>query len=496
MKKVIIYISALFLILSACTKLDEEVFDKIPGDQYPENENQVSNLSVEAYTKLKPFADDEGWWFLAQEISSDEFCAPTRGADWYDGGKWLNVHRHTWSNDEESVNRMWGTMWTGVTTCNQVLDMLSDMAETEAIKAKRKEVECLRAFYYYTLIDNYGDVPYLTSAKNAPEFPYKAKRVDVYTNLINTLESSLPYLKAYDNKLMFTKYTAYALLAKLYINAEIYTGTPQWEKAGQYCDSVISGPYQLATNVSDPFKTLNSNSPEIIFLIPYDEDNFTGFRIHMRTLHYQQNLEFDMTVGPWNGLCAVPTFFNTYQNSDLRKKAYNLYGPRFDTKGNQIIDGETFKPLNLDPNIPVLYMQAPAQTPEQIRMTGARLGKYEVAIGAKENLSNDFPLFRITDFYLMKAEAEIRLGNNGDQWINPIRQRAGVSAWSGAGLDSLLAERGRELYCEGHRRQDQIRFGKWTQSWWEKDAHSTGLETFPIPKWATDVNSNLLLPAI
>ena len=210
MKKVIIYFSALFFILSACTKLDEEVFDKIPGDQYPENENQVSNLSVEAYTKLKPFADDEGWWFLAQEISSDEFCAPTRGADWYDGGKWINVHKHTWSNDEESVNRMWGTMWTGVTTCNQVLDMLSDMAETDAIYAKRKEVECLRAFYYYTLIDNYGDVPYLTSARSAPENPYKAKRGDIYNNLINTLESSLPFLKDFDNKLMFTKYTAYA----------------------------------------------------------------------------------------------------------------------------------------------------------------------------------------------------------------------------------------------------------------------------------------------
>jgi hypothetical protein len=127
-------------------------------------------------------------------------------------------------------------------------------------------------------------------------------------------------------------------------------------------------------------------------------------------------------------------------------------------------------------------------------MTGARLGKYEIALGAKENLSNDFPLFRLTDFYLMKAEAEIRLGNNGDNYINPIRTRAGVSTWSGAGLDSLLAERGRELFCEGHRRQDLIRYSKWTQSWWKKDAHAPGLETFPIPKWATDVNSNLLLP--
>jgi len=294
--------------------------------------------------------------------------------------------------------------------------------------------------------------------------------------------------------LMFNRYTAYALLAKLYLNAEVYTGTPQWEKASQYCDSVIDGPYSLATNVKDPFKTNNEKSPELIMTIPYDEDNFHGFRLHMRTLHYQQNLEFDMTVGPWNGLCIVPTFFDTYQDNDLRKAAYNMWGQRYDTKGNKIQDGETHKDLVIDPHLPKLYMQAGVETPEQIRMTGARVGKYEIKIGAKENLSNDFPLFRLTDFYLMKAEAEIRLGRNGDQWVNPIRERAGVSTWTNVGLDSLLAERGRELYVEGHRRQDQIRFGTWEQSWWEKDAHGPELRVFPIPKWATDVNSNLLLP--
>jgi hypothetical protein len=139
-------------------------------------------------------------------------------------------------------------------------------------------------------------------------------------------------------------------------------------------------------------------------------------------------------------------------------------------------------------------MQAPDFTPEQIRTTGARVGKYEIKLGAKENLSNDFPLFRITDFYLMKAETEIRQGRSGDQWINPIRTRAGVPSWTGATLEDLLDERARELYVEGHRRQDQIRFGTWEQAWWEKQAStSTKNRTFPIPKWATDANPNLLL---
>ena len=494
MNKIFLLFLLATFFLSACTKLDEEVYDKIPGDVYPENENQIANLSVEAYAKLRPIIDDEGWWFLAQEISSDELAGPTRGSDWFDGGKWINMHKHQWTNDDEGVNRMWGTFWTGITTCNQVLDMMSDLPQNPALVKKMNEVKVLRSFYYYLLMDNYGDVPYLTSAKNAPDLPFKIKREAVYDSLITTVTKALPSLKAIDNKYMATRYMGFALLAKLYINAEVYTGTPQWTLAGQYCDSVISGPYSLAANVSEPFKVNNEKSSEIIFSIPFDEDNFTGFRLHMRTLHYQQNLEFDMTVGPWNGFAIVPTFFDTYEANDLRKDAYNLYGPRYTPGGQTIIDGETHNALIIDPHLPALSMLAPTYTPEQIRTTGARVGKYEIKLGTKENLSNDFPLFRITDFYLMKAETEIQQGRNGDQWVNDIRSRAGVTNWSGTTLEQLLAERGRELYCEGHRRQDQIRFGKWNQSWWEKPTHGYENNTFPIPKWATDTNPNLLLP--
>jgi len=403
------------------------------------------------------------------------------------------MHKHIWSNDDEGVNRMWGTFWTGITTCNQIVDMMNGLPQNNAIRAKKKEVEVLRSYYYYLLLDNYGDAPYLTSALNSPALPFNVKRKDLYDSLIKTVTAALPYLKPYDNKYMVTRNMGFALLSKLYLNAEVYSGTPQWAKASQYCDSIIAGSYSLAADVLSTFKVNNEKASEIIFSIPYDEDNFQGFRIHMRTLHYQQNLEFDMTVGPWNGLCIVPTFYDTYDAADVRKSAYNLYGPRFDTKGNAIIDGETHQALVIDPHLPALDMQAPTYTPAQIRETGARLGKYEIKLGTKENLSNDFPLFRLSDFYLMKAEAEIRLGNNGDQWINPIRIRANVTPYSGATLDDVLAERGRELYCEGHRRQDQIRFNKWQQSWWEKAAHGPERNTFPIPKWATDANPNLLL---
>ena len=145
----------------------------------------------------------------------------------------------------------------------------------------------MRSFYYYLLMDNYGDAPYLISAANAPELPYKIKREDIYDSLVATVENALPSLKPIDNKYLATRNMAFALLAKLYINAEVYKGVAQWEKAGQYCDSLIAGPYNLSNSVTGTFVTNNENEPEIIFSIPYDENNFEGFRLHMRTLHYQ-----------------------------------------------------------------------------------------------------------------------------------------------------------------------------------------------------------------
>jgi starch-binding outer membrane protein, SusD/RagB family len=359
-------------------------------------------------------------------------------------------------------------------------------------------VKVLRSFYYYLLIDNYGDAPYLTSAKNAPAKPFKIKRAAIFDSLVSTIKTALPSLITSDKKTMVTRYMAYALLAKLYLNAEIYTGTAHWEEAGNYCDSVFTGPYTPESDFLAPFKTNNDNSSEIIFSIPYDEDNFQGFRLHMRTLHYQMDRKYDMPVGPWNGFAIVPDFFDKYDSLDKRRAGYNIYGLQYDIKGKVISDGETHMNLNIAPHLAGLNMQPANTSLFDLRCSGARVGKYEIKIGAKENLSNDFPLFRLTDFKLMKAEVLIRLNGDGagDELIKPIRSRAGVAGvepLSGWTLEQLLAERGRELYCEGHRRQDLIRFHEYGKAKWKKTADASDKTTFPIPKWATDANSNLLL---
>jgi hypothetical protein len=129
----------------------------------------------------------------------------------------------------------------------------------------------------------------------------------------------------------------------------------------------------------------------------------------------------------------------------------------------------------------------------EIRMSGARVKKYEIEEGALENLNNDFPLFRYADVLLMKAECAVRLrgAGAGDEFVAPIRDRAQAGSTTGFTLDQILEERGRELFCEGHRRQDLIRFGKFGDAWWEKSGSSSQREIFPVPQWAIDANPNL-----
>lgn len=479
----------LFTMLVSCTDLNDTLYDQIPSDLYPENAAQTALIPVATYAAMQPLLDNGGWWFC-QEVTSDEMVAPTRATDWEDGGKWRVLHQHTWNNNTEAINNMWSTYYNGVFEANQAIENIGEPNIT-AKATLIAQLKVLRAFYYYLLIDNYGDVPFVTSFATAPKQPEKEDREIIFANIVNDIEQSIPDLRAVNIKTSVTKGMAFSLLAKLYINAEVYTGTAQWAKAEEACDSVIAlGLYSLESDPLGPFVTQNQNSPENIFTIPYDEDNYQGFNLHMRTLHYNHNLTFDMPVGPWNGFAVMESHYNSYASNDLRKKGF-LVGQQYTSSGVPIKDpGAADANLILDPYIPALFMTA-ANSLIEIRMSGARVAKFEIKKGAKANLSNDFPLFRYADILLMKAECMIRRGGNGDSYVNQIRTRAGVPTLSSVNLATLLEERGREMFWEGHRRQDQIRFGTFNNAWWEKPASTPDRNIFPIPQWAIDANPNL-----
>jgi hypothetical protein len=470
----------------SCTNLEETIYDQIPESEFPENEAQAALKVIPTYKELADLIDDAGWWFWAQEVSSDEIVFPTRLTDWDDGGKWRVLHTHEWSNNIDAVNSMWSHLYDGVTEANRAIDELEGLNDPVTVA----KLKTLRAFYYYLLIDNYGDVPLVTSFLTAEAQPEKEDRAAIYNFILNDLLNATQFLSERVNNFAVSKGMAYTLIAKLYLNAEIYTGTPQWKNAENFCDSLIDlGVYSLEGEALAPFVTDNDASIENIFTIPFDKENLQGFRLHMRTLHYLSNQTYGMLAGPWNGFGAVEDHYNTFTDNDDRKAGF-IVGQQYTAAGAPLFDETAGSPLIINPEIPALNMDG-SYSFEQIRMSGARVGKYQIAKGTDENLSNDFPLFRYADVLLMKAEAMIRQGKNGDDFVNMVRNRAGLGNWSNATLDMILAERGREMFCEGHRRQDLIRFGKFNDAWWEKPASSADRNIFPIPQWAIDANPNL-----
>ncbi len=495
------FIILITLLLVSCTDLTTRIYDRIPADRYPENETQAALMLIPVFSPMQQFLDWGGWWF-AQELTTDETVCPTRNTDWYDGGKWLALYLHQWShsnNDIEAINSMWYWFYKGVYEANKLIEFLQPAADNgnEQAKLTIAKAKVMRDYYYWLLIDNYGDVPYITSFSHAPVNPYRNHRAAIWDSIVTDIESVLPLIPETGSKYTVTKGMAYTLLARLYLNAAVYTGqekTEYWQKAEDYCDSVINlGIYDLEADPLAPFVTHNEASPENIFTIGYDENNYKGFNLHMRTLHYQSYLTFNMKVKPWNGFAVVEDFYNLYSNQDRRKKMF-LVGQQYSYTGQPITDpGADNAPLVFDPHIPALVMRAGDYTLVQIRMSGARVVKFEVKLGATDNLSNDYPIFRYADVLLMKAEAALRLGDEATarSLVNQIRNRAGLPDWNVLTLDSLLAERGREMFWEASRRQDLIRFGKFGDAWWAKDADQEDKSIFPIPRWAIDANPNL-----
>ncbi len=490
MKRLISILAVGILLNSSCTKIQDPLYDSVNENDFPENLTQLAIVPSPAYKQMQYFLDGGGWWF-AQELTSDEMVCPTRHTDWADGGKWAVLHTHEWTNTTEAVSSMWGNFIDGTRFANKIIERLQELPQTESSIISISKMKILRSYYYYLLIDNYGDVPYVTKFKDAVAEPEKEPRATIFNNITQEIAKELQVIPiAQISKYSVTRAMAYSLLAKLYLNSEVYTGTPQWEKAGKYCDTLMTLGYALEPNALGPFITMNENSTENIWTIPFDEDKFKGFNLHMRTLHYNSNLTFDMPVGPWNGFAVTESHYNSYPLGDKRK-GYFLVGQQYDIGGKPINDVAAGNlPLIFNPYIPKLIMDA-SNTPEEIRMSGARVVKFEIKKGAKADLSNDFPIFRYADILLMKAEAEIRQGRSGDEWVNMIRERAGLNDLSGVTLTQLLEERGREMFWEAHRRQDQIRFGTFNEEGWYKPASDPSRKIFPIPQWAVDVNPNL-----
>ena len=557
MKRSLIKTSGVLLALGmavfsqSCTNLDEELYDSVtPANFFKTEEEFISALGA-AYTQFADYASNDP--LNLDALMTDEAVYPTRGQDWDDGGLLRRAHLHSYTPEDGHFNGGWNFGFGGVNTANRLIYQFQTLVESgqvdqAAADAFIAELETVRGFFYWRLIDWFGNIPLVTDFATAEAAPQTKPRLEVYNFIVSNLEASVPKLsKAVDGTTYgrMNYYAGKTLLAKLYINAKVYSGTAQWDNVIAACDEVInSGKYTLESNYFANFNVDNSGSKEFIFAIPYDQVFFQGFNLAVRSLHYGSQQTYNLTAQPWNGFCTMEEFYNSYDNADLRKgDVGTVTGPA--TKRGNFIAGYQYKagggkvmddgfetpqpnrspvPLLGDPdgaplnfgNIGSTQPQINELGPQAYRQAGVRVGKWEIANGSQpNNMDNDYALFRYADVLLMKAEALWRKGNTAEALIlvNQIRARAGVSNltsldgpvsfdMAGGSIPGgeLFNEIGREMFAEHHRREDLMRWGlyfsvaKWALPFYNPgDVIKTDPYTalFPIHKDKISANPNL-----
>ena len=519
----------------SCTKLDESkyLFDKVTGDQFGKTDLEISSAVGAAYSNLAGVGGNNHYIPL-NEVTTDEMVVPTRGPDWGDGGHWVRLKKHAYVSTDPLPGNGWNFCYSGISSCNRLIATLTTIGTPTAL-AYVPELKGLRAIYYYWLLDWYGNVPLsIDFADTKP--PANATRKQVYDFVESELLANGPLLKkpttipdiATYGRVNF--YTVQACLAKLYLNAQVYTGTAQWDKAIAACNQIInSGIYQLTPNYVDNFVQNNQNSKEFIWAIPFDHIKFGGLNLDMMTLSYLNQATYNINAQPWNGFASVSEFYNSYidpaQNpgpqgtvvgidplgtpttgtDDKRMRANFVVGPQFSSTGVRLSDDGADatdpdgKPFTFTPYINQLE-------PAAWRQSGARIGKWQFYMGMTQNMDNDFAVFRYADILLTKAEATARMSNNWNDGsvlavVNQIRtQHGGVTPFTTLTAATFLAERSREMFAEAWKRQDMVRFGTYNNAYLfhaADPADALGpnginhLNVFPIPETQINANKNL-----
>ncbi|MCA6079183.1 RagB/SusD family nutrient uptake outer membrane protein [Fulvivirga sedimenti] len=489
MKKLIYYsafIASLTMVSTSCIEPDQEVFSSIPRDVVLSSTDPdvLASLAKSAYSPIRGTWGGHNSLWSMHEVASDEMVITQKGPDWEDGGQWIRMHRHEYTPSEESINNAWGYCFGAI---GQVNTLLRQFGESEALSA---ELRTLRALVYLWLIDAYGNVPIILETDDNPSPPTNSRQ-EIFNFIESEVTASLPFLAQERTYTRVNYYVGQMILAKLYLNAEVYTGTARWADAEEATQAIISGGvYSLESDFFANFVTDNAGSVENIFVINYDQDNAGGFNLGQMTLHYLSQNTYNLQEQPWNGYSSLEDFYNSFDEDDERIDSF-LEGPQFSSSGEPLIDlsAEPNDPdgpaLNFTPEINML-------APGAFRQAGVRVGKWEFATGAQQSLSNDFPIFRYSDVLLMHAEAKWRQGDGSAvDFVNQVRARAGIAPLASLNADNLLAERGREMFAEGYRRSDLIRFGKYNDPWWEKPASNASVNIFPIPLPQLQRNQNL-----
>jgi starch-binding outer membrane protein, SusD/RagB family len=543
-----IMLAAIVLAGISCTKLEENVLDEssIQG----QTDKQIADgLIAPVYARL-PDIYRHTTLFALSEISTDEAILPYRGGtDWGDNGIYISLHRHETTSTDPNVRDTWNLITQSISRSVIALNALPENKDVNA-KVYLAEAKAMRAFYNMLALDLWGisfvkekpdDISQIIRGNEAVE--YIAKEL---TAAEANLESTVGAGRV-------SKAAAWGLLARLYLNAAVYRdpyGTPQFktedlDKVNDYTTRIInSGTYQLAADYFSIFSDNNSNNRELVFAV----DQRFDLNGHNRLAYFSlSGDQFPLPAFPGangtDGPGITPDFYRTWVNAysgdpagkDPRFYKKNLIVPangadtcyrdvdfkidRGILRGQQFglirqsgafvkcsdgrfRVGKLFNVTRSRPTLPVDFTETiNFTTAGSDYNTGFRVEKYEFSAKSASGRNfgeADISIVRMADVYLMRAEAKLRKGDPSGALtdINAIRAARTAYGFTAPALtavtnDILLRERGFELYWEFQRRTDLIRFGKYEDSWTEKNNTDKNKRLFPIPQTAIDGASNL-----
>lgn len=447
MKKISILKSSLLalaaLSFSACTDVSENIYDKYEESEFYATEEGWNAALASVYAQVGGnwngvgYAGADNGWYDLNCMSSDEQVIPHRNTgDWQ--LDFARLHKHEWLPTDLIVNNTWNWLYRSVYQANLAVKLLED-GNAEA--SKIAEAHVLRAFFYYLLIDDYGNVPFYTSNNTTVDQIPQATRAEIYEFIVAELTEYVGQLStqkggAYYGR--FNKWAGNMLLAKIYLNAEVYTGTPRWNECLDALEVVGAGGFSLhpANNVEGAvlgntyYELFGDVLPEDeTILAMYSTVDVVSRNVYaIRSLYGPHAMSLFGYSG-WNGTVVPPAFFGIYSDEDVRTR--------------QFLVGDQGGGVNYTLALPSL------DNPGSPPMAGVRNVKFWPSQPMNGGgASNDFPIFRYADVLLMQAECNARLGNAAaaKPLVDQVRARAGMPALAAdPTLQDIYLERGLEL---------------------------------------------------
>jgi len=464
------------------------------------------------YNNIKGEAESQDNLYALTEVTTDELLVPTRGTDWGDNGVWRTLYVHTYGPTHTQVLTVWNTKNAAVLKCTEIIDPKT----TKATPVQIAQAKFARAYNMWIVMDFWGQQPFRNPSDGQDVLPTVLSRSESYDMIVKDLTDAIAGLPAGTptaaDKTMPVKATARLFLAKVKLNAAVYKGAygaNDLKDVITLVDQIEAEGYGLVGNYFEIFHGPTFTNKDVIWSVAASSGNrmWDG-------LHYNQSHP-DNTGGGWNGFSTLAEFYDKFEgptatnaigSGQEERRGYtqtlastNATNSGFGF-GFQLGQMYGFKdgaavPLKNRTGAPLVFTKEMPGLVGNTEVTGMRLLKYSPANGA---FTSGVVMARFADAHLMRAEAMLRSGQTGPALaeVNKLRaMRTNTSPLTSLDLTEMIDERGRELYTEGWRRNDMIRFGVYNapkQFMPASEGADDHTNLFPIPASAILTNPNLV----